>query len=117
MDNLFNSQKLFTALHIAEVLAHGVARTNGRGVPPLIIEEQGSRQETPCDDNGCQATQFGCMPQSVCGLCLQYKACAYSIDCSQLCQMDSEGEEGLEQRTAKESTDEVPWAECDRRLQ
>ena len=37
MDNLFNSQKLFTELHIAEALAHGVARINGRGVPPSII--------------------------------------------------------------------------------
>jgi hypothetical protein len=40
MDNLFNSQKLFTALHIAEALAHGFARTNGRGVPPLIIQKE-----------------------------------------------------------------------------
>jgi hypothetical protein len=40
MDNLFNSQKLFTALHIAEALAHGVARTNRRGVPPLIIQKE-----------------------------------------------------------------------------
>ncbi len=29
MDNLFNSKKMFSALHIAESLAHGVARTNG----------------------------------------------------------------------------------------
>jgi hypothetical protein len=40
MDNLFNLQKLFTALHIAEALAHGVARTNRRGVPPLIIQKE-----------------------------------------------------------------------------
>ena len=44
MDNLFNSQKLFTALHIdiAEVLAlaHGVACTNRRGVPPSIIQKE-----------------------------------------------------------------------------
>ncbi len=40
MDNLFNSQKLFMALHIAEALAHGVACTNGRGVPPLIIQKE-----------------------------------------------------------------------------
>ncbi len=40
MDNLFNSQKLFTALHIAEALAHGVACTNGRGVPPSIIQKE-----------------------------------------------------------------------------
>jgi hypothetical protein len=40
MDNFFNSQKLFTALLIAEALAHGVARTNGRGVPPSIIQKE-----------------------------------------------------------------------------
>ena len=40
MDNLFNSQKLFTALHTAEALAHGVARANGRGVPPSIIQKE-----------------------------------------------------------------------------
>ncbi len=40
MDILFNLQKLFTALHIAEALAHGVARTNGRGVPPSIIQKE-----------------------------------------------------------------------------
>jgi hypothetical protein len=38
MDNLFNSQKLFTALHRTQALAHGVARTNGRGIPPSIIQ-------------------------------------------------------------------------------
>jgi hypothetical protein len=27
-------------LHIAEALAHGVARTNGHGVPPLIIQKE-----------------------------------------------------------------------------
>jgi hypothetical protein len=40
MDNLFNSQKLFSALQIAELLAHGVARTNGRGLPPPIIQQE-----------------------------------------------------------------------------
>ncbi len=40
MDNFFNSQKLFMALHIAEVLAHGVACTNGCGVPPSIIQKE-----------------------------------------------------------------------------
>jgi hypothetical protein len=40
MDNLFNSQTLFSALYIAEALAHGVARTNGRGVPPSIIQKE-----------------------------------------------------------------------------
>jgi hypothetical protein len=39
-DNLFNLQKLFTALHIAEALAHGVACTNRRRVPPLIIQKE-----------------------------------------------------------------------------
>jgi hypothetical protein len=38
MDNLFNLQKLFSALYIAQALAHGVARTNGRGIPPSIIQ-------------------------------------------------------------------------------
>ena len=40
MDNLFNSQKLFTALYLAQQLAHGVARTNGRGIPPSIIQRE-----------------------------------------------------------------------------
>jgi hypothetical protein len=40
MDNLFNSLKLFTALHTAEALAHGVAHANGRGVPPSIIKRR-----------------------------------------------------------------------------
>jgi hypothetical protein len=38
MDNLFNSQKLFSALYMVEVLAHGDARTNGRGLSPFIIQ-------------------------------------------------------------------------------
>ncbi len=38
MDNLFNSKKLFSALHIVESLVHGVARINGRGLPPSIIQ-------------------------------------------------------------------------------
>lgn len=37
MDNLFNSRKLFTALHREKALAHGVARANGRGVPEEVI--------------------------------------------------------------------------------
>jgi hypothetical protein len=40
MDNLFNLQKLFSALYIAEVLAHGVARTNGCGLPSSIIQRE-----------------------------------------------------------------------------
>jgi len=40
MDNLFNSQKLFSALYLAQALAHGVARTNDRGIPPSIIQRE-----------------------------------------------------------------------------
>ncbi len=40
MDNLFNLQKLFTALYLAQALAHGVARTNGHGIPPSIIQRE-----------------------------------------------------------------------------
>jgi hypothetical protein len=36
MDNLFNLEKLFTALMIAKCLAHGVARPTGCGVPDGI---------------------------------------------------------------------------------
>jgi hypothetical protein len=40
MDNLFNSVKLYSALYRAEALAHGVARTNGRGIPMAIIQKE-----------------------------------------------------------------------------
>jgi hypothetical protein len=40
MDNLFNSHKLFGTLYQAEVLAHGVAWTNGRGLPLSIIQKE-----------------------------------------------------------------------------
>jgi len=40
MDNLFNSKKLYEALYRTEALAHGVARTNGRGIPPSIIQKE-----------------------------------------------------------------------------
>ncbi len=40
MDNLFNSVKLFEGLYRAKALAHGVARTNGRGVPSTIIQKE-----------------------------------------------------------------------------
>ena len=40
MDNLFNSVKLYQALYKAEALAHGVARTNGCGLPPAIIQTE-----------------------------------------------------------------------------
>ncbi len=38
MDNLFNLKKLYTALYMAECLAHGIAQTSGRGIPPSIIQ-------------------------------------------------------------------------------
>ena len=40
MDNLFNSQKLFTALYKAQALVHGVARPrpNGCDISPSIIQ-------------------------------------------------------------------------------
>ena len=40
MGNLFNSKKLYEALYRTEALAHGVARTNGQGIPPLIIQKE-----------------------------------------------------------------------------
>ena len=40
MDNLFNSVKLYSTLYRADALAHGVARTNGRGVPAAIIQKE-----------------------------------------------------------------------------
>ena len=40
MDNLFNSHKLFGTLYQAEALAHGVARTNGRGLPSSAIQKE-----------------------------------------------------------------------------
>jgi hypothetical protein len=40
MDNLFNSHKLFGALYQAEALVHGVARTNGCGLPSFIIQKE-----------------------------------------------------------------------------
>ena len=40
MDNLFNSQKLFTALYIAKALGHGVARSNGRGICPEVLQTE-----------------------------------------------------------------------------
>jgi len=48
MDNLFNSRKLFTALYLAKALAHGVVRTNGRGVPPSVIqtEEKNKKEQS-----------------------------------------------------------------------
>jgi len=40
MDNLFNSKKLYKALFRTKALAHGVGRTNGRGIPPSIIQKE-----------------------------------------------------------------------------
>ena len=40
MENLFNSKKLYKALYRTEALAHGVARTNGQGIPPSIIQKE-----------------------------------------------------------------------------
>jgi hypothetical protein len=40
MDNLFNSQTLFTALHICKTLGHSVACINGPGIPPSIIQKE-----------------------------------------------------------------------------
>ena len=40
MDNLYNSEKLFSALFIAESLAHGVVRTYARGFPSDILQKE-----------------------------------------------------------------------------
>ena len=45
MDNLFNSVKLFQALYQAKALAHGVARTSGRGVPPSDIQKEETNKD------------------------------------------------------------------------
>jgi hypothetical protein len=36
MDNLYNSQKLYSALYLAKCLGHGVARATGHGIPDEI---------------------------------------------------------------------------------
>jgi hypothetical protein len=46
MDNLFNSVKLFQALYQAKALAHGVACTNGHGVPMSIIQKEEKNEDT-----------------------------------------------------------------------
>jgi hypothetical protein len=51
-DNLFNSEKLFSALYMAECLAHGVVRTNGRGFPPSIIQKEAKEFENGRVDEG-----------------------------------------------------------------
>ncbi len=63
MDNLFNLQKLFTALHIAEALAHGVACTNGCGVPLLDYlaysgEYTGAFSFSSENLNNCEFAEF-----------------------------------------------------------
>jgi hypothetical protein len=40
MDNLYNLVKLFTALYREHALAHGVARTHGRGLPDAVIQRE-----------------------------------------------------------------------------
>ena len=40
MDNLFNSQKLFSALYQVKALAHGVMRTSGRGFPSSVKQDE-----------------------------------------------------------------------------
>ena len=40
MDNLYNLKKLYEALYRTEALAHGVALTNGQGIPPSIIQKE-----------------------------------------------------------------------------
>jgi hypothetical protein len=40
MDNMFNSHELFGTLYQAQALVHGVARTNGCGLPLSIIQEE-----------------------------------------------------------------------------
>jgi hypothetical protein len=40
MDNLSNSKKLYEALYRTEALAHGIPGTNGRGIPPYIIQKE-----------------------------------------------------------------------------
>lgn len=40
MDNLYNLRKLFTAGYREKVLMAGVCRTNGRGIPPSVIQKE-----------------------------------------------------------------------------
>jgi hypothetical protein len=54
MDNLFNSKKLYEALYRTEALAHGVARTNGRGTPPSIIQKE--EKNINCAEQLCGTT-------------------------------------------------------------
>ncbi len=63
MDNLFNSQKLFTALYLAKALAHGVCRTKHRGLPPSIIqsvEDNAKKAENLCGTT--KAAQLSNLP-------------------------------------------------------
>jgi hypothetical protein len=84
MDNLFNSQKLFTALHIAEALAHGVARTNARGVPPLIIQKEEKNKDRAEKLRG--TTLAAKLHDSDACLDLFVCVCVYSLTgCESLC--------------------------------
>ena len=40
MDNLYNSEKLFSALFIEESIAHGVVRMHAHGFPPDILQKE-----------------------------------------------------------------------------
>jgi hypothetical protein len=57
MDNLFNSRKLFTALYMAKALAHGVARTTGRGLPPLVRQLEEKNVKEAQKVRGCTAAE------------------------------------------------------------
>ena len=66
MDNLFNSKKLYTALYMAECLAHGVARTSGRGIPPSIIQREEKNKVAAEKLRGTtMAARLGCIRRRV----------------------------------------------------
>ena len=88
MDNLFNSVKLYSALYRAEALAHGVAHTNGWGVPKGIIQKvkkQRLCREASQDDEGNEARQLTGMPRHACGFNVQHKAGPSSINGRRVC--------------------------------
>jgi len=64
MDNLFNSVKLFEGLYRAKALAHGVVRTNGRGLPLAIIQKEEKNKDLAEKLRGTtKAAQFKHNPQ------------------------------------------------------
>ncbi len=65
MDSLFNSKKLHKALNMTEALVHGVAHTNGQGIPSLIIQKE--------EKNVLRAEQLCSMTMAV--MLLNYDAC------------------------------------------